>query len=132
MLAQTQNSEQKESRMRFAHIIIRITLDNVPKVLQSATELQGSQRTIERGEYSADLATGHARTERIVANTDLFVNESIRKIVLAPSHSANKDGNIMALRQCGQVVGEPDSRRVTGQGYERINMWYEELEVDAY
>ena len=47
--------------------------------------------------YNPYLAAGHARTERIVADTDFFIDDMIRKVVLPPSHRTDKHNDVMCF-----------------------------------
>ena len=43
------------------------------------------------------LAARHARTERVVADTDFFIDDMIRKVVLSPSHRTDEHNDMMCF-----------------------------------
>ena len=47
--------------------------------------------------YNPYLAAGHARTERVVADTDFFIHDMIRKVVLSPSHRTDEHNDVMCF-----------------------------------
>ena len=47
--------------------------------------------------YNPYLAAGHARTEWVVADTDFFIDDMIRKVVLSPSHRTNEHNDVMCF-----------------------------------
>ena len=50
------------------------------------------------------FATCDRRTEWVVADTDLLVDNTVSKVILAPRHGADEDSYRMCLGQCGQEL----------------------------
>jgi hypothetical protein len=51
--------------------------------------------------YDPYLAAGNARTERVVADTDFFIDDVVRKVVLAPSHRTDEHTDVVCFGQRG-------------------------------
>jgi hypothetical protein len=47
--------------------------------------------------YDPYLAAGNARTERVVADTDFFIDDMIRKVVLSPSHCTDEHNEVVCF-----------------------------------
>jgi hypothetical protein len=47
--------------------------------------------------YNPYLAAGYTRTERVVTDTDFFIDDMIRKVVLSPSHRADEHNDVMCF-----------------------------------
>lgn len=77
----------------------RLDLDNVPDILGGM----------------AKLTAGDARTETVIADADLFVDELIGKIIFTAGHGADEDTDALGRPKLSDVVPDSDHRRVEAQ-----------------
>ena len=73
--------------------------NNVPEVFQRTAKLHASasQPTslVAHALIGTHLATRDARTQGVLADRDLFIDELIRKVIPATGHGADKDRDIL-------------------------------------
>lgn len=93
-----------------------VALDDVPEVFQRTTELRGkasgegaSGGHDELGRY---LSACHTRAERVIADTDFFVRNRIREVVLATGHRTDEDRDGVGFGELCQVRAQTDSGRI--------------------
>jgi N-formylglutamate amidohydrolase len=83
-------------------LMMTCTFRQYPKALQAHNIPARPSFMTHRGiRYDPYLAAGYARTERVVADTDFFIDDMIRKVVLAPSHRTDKHTDVVCFRQRG-------------------------------
>jgi hypothetical protein len=69
-----------------------------PKALQAHNKTAMPSFMIYGGaKYNPYLAAGHARTEGVIADTDFFIDNMIRKVVLSPSHRTDEHNDVMCF-----------------------------------
>lgn len=71
------------------------------------------------GEGETNLPTSNARTQRIIANTDLLVHDVIGEIVPAASHGAYKDCDVVCRGDGREVFRETGRFSVSREGWKR-------------
>lgn len=64
---------------------------------------------------STYLATSDGCAQWVVADTDLFIDDVVGKVVPTTGHCTDEDGDGVRLREGRQVFRQPDSRCVAGQ-----------------
>jgi hypothetical protein len=79
-------------------LLMMRTFRQYPKALQARNKTASPSFMIDGGtKYNPYLAAGHARTERVVTDTDFFIDDMIRKVVLSPSHRTDEHDDVMCI-----------------------------------
>jgi len=75
--------------------------ENIQTISQSSSsEQQNCEAVIYdvwRHENDPYLAAGYARTERVVADADFFIDDMVRKVVLSPSHRTDEHNDMVCF-----------------------------------
>jgi len=76
----------------------RISSDDIPKLFQGAAKLSSHQSRSRHGtEHNSYLAASYARTEWVVADADLLIDNVVRKVIPSTGHRADKHGDVVCL-----------------------------------
>lgn len=72
--------------------------DDIPKFFQSAAKLPSHHPQFRGGtKHNSYLAASYARTEWVVADTDLLIDDVVRKVVLSTGHRPDEHSDVVCF-----------------------------------
>lgn len=72
--------------------------DDIPKLFQSTAKLPNHHPQSRSGtKHNSYLAASYARAEWVVTDTDLLVDDVVRKVVLSTSHCPDEHSDVVCF-----------------------------------
>lgn len=84
---------------------MQASLDNIPELLKSTAELENDQCLgVKMVIKAANLSTGNAGAEWVVADADFFVYIGVCEVISSSSHCAYEYGDVVRSWKGGKVA----------------------------